>query len=271
MKNLITRALSGIVYMGLIIGAIFLGMTWTTVLMAIFGVLAIYEYHKITIFNQAYTPVRLAGFILAEIAVLILVLGQLAGYMGFDYVAGGVLICCVIRFVLALYDSKSPSALTDLGHWILSVGYVGIPLASASLLWQSHLLLAVFAMIWINDTGAYCVGSLIGSKKLFERLSPKKSWEGFVGGMVFCILGALGFWAFNFMPGTTFLQWTGAGVLTCVFATWGDLFESLIKRSYHTKDSGHLIPGHGGILDRIDSLLFVAPIMLVYAVMSLMY
>jgi phosphatidate cytidylyltransferase len=128
-------------------------------------------------------------------------------------------------------------------------------------------------MIWLNDTGAYCVGSLLGKHRLCERLSPKKSWEGFFGGLVFCIAAGivasyiLSDSIYSFMIITISL-----GVVVCVFATVGDLFESLIKRTLHVKDSGNLIPGHGGILDRIDSLLFVAPaVFFFYAlVMSLL-
>lgn len=268
MKNLITRSLSGIVYIAVIIGAILLGPNWTTGLMAVFGALALYEYHRMTILDEAYTPVRLAGFILAEIAVAAMILSNIAGWFALWFIALSIAACTLVRFVLALYDSKTPSALNDLSHWVMSLAYIGLPLACAGALWQNKLLLAVFVMIWLNDTGAYCVGSLFGRRKLFERLSPKKSWEGFFGGMAFCLLGGVVFSITGFIGGTGLLQWGGAAVLTCVFATWGDLFESLIKRTCHTKDSGNLIPGHGGILDRIDSLLFVAPIMLVYALFT---
>lgn len=268
MKNLITRSLSGIVYIAVIVAAIFLGPDWTAGLMAVFGALAIYEYHRMTGLNEAFTTVRLAGFILAEMAVAAMILANIAGWFVVWFMALFIAACVLVRFVLALYDSKTPSALNDLSHWVLSLAYIGIPLACAGALWQNELLLAVFVMIWLNDTGAYCIGSLFGRRKLFERLSPKKSWEGFFGGMAFCILGGVAFYFTGFNGGTGLLQWCGAGVITCVFATWGDLFESLIKRTCHTKDSGNLIPGHGGILDRIDSLLFVAPVMLVYALFT---
>ena len=113
-------------------------------------------------------------------------------------------------------------------------------------------------MIWLNDTGAYCTGSLLGRHKMFPRVSPKKSWEGFAGGLLFCVAAAVGAWCFG-IQGWDLWQWLVAGAVACAASTYGDLFESLLKRNAGIKDSGNLIPGHGGILDRIDSLLMVAP------------
>jgi phosphatidate cytidylyltransferase len=127
--------------------------------------------------------------------------------------------------------------------------------AAAAILWM-------FALIWINDTGAYCVGSTMGKHRLCERLSPKKSWEGFFGGMAFCII-ASGIYAL--IAHGDMLTSIAFGLLVCVFATWGDLFESMLKRSAGVKDAGNIIPGHGGVLDRIDSLLFVAPAAAIFA------
>ena len=123
------------------------------------------------------------------------------------------------------------------------------------------MVLAMFAFIWISDTGAYMVGCLIGKHRLFERISPKKSWEGFFGGLgLSIIIAAL---AARFIPDgyvllSGYAQWIVFAVLVTIFSTWGDLCESLIKRTVGVKDSGKLIPGHGGILDRIDSLLLVS-------------
>ncbi len=137
-----------------------------------------------------------------------------------------------------------------------------------------HIVLIMFIMIWLNDTGAYCVGSLLGKRRLFPRLSPKKSWEGFWGGMAFCIAaGATCYFAFNhdevMLWGNRSLSaWIGFGIVVCIFSTWGDLFESMIKRTVGAKDSGKLIPGHGGILDRIDSLLLTAPAAFIYLLLT---
>ncbi|MDE6280052.1 MAG: phosphatidate cytidylyltransferase, partial [Paramuribaculum sp.] len=122
-------------------------------------------------------------------------------------------------------------------------------------------------MLWLNDTGAYCVGSLMGRHRLCERLSPKKSWEGFWGGMFFTAVGAVLLMPW-YMPGTPWIFGAGTGIIISIAATWGDLVESMLKRSQGVKDAGNILPGHGGILDRIDSLLLAAP---VFAVMQLIF
>jgi phosphatidate cytidylyltransferase len=122
-------------------------------------------------------------------------------------------------------------------------------------------ILWMFALIWINDTGAYCVGSTLGKHRLCERLSPKKSWEGFWGGMLFCIIASL---IYAYISKTPMLANLILAVIVSAFATLGDLFESMLKRSAGVKDAGNIIPGHGGVLDRIDSLLFVAPAVAIF-------
>jgi phosphatidate cytidylyltransferase len=124
--------------------------------------------------------------------------------------------------------------------------------------------LSVFIFLWTNDTGAYCVGSLLGRHKLFPRISPGKSWEGSVGGALFVLAAA---WAISyFLDGAilTTIQWLGLGLVVAVFGTWGDLVESLFKRTLGIKDSGNILPGHGGMLDRFDSSLIAIPAAVVY-------
>ena len=122
--------------------------------------------------------------------------------------------------------------------------------------------LSIFIFNWVNDTGAYCTGMLFGKHRLFERISPKKSWEGSIGGAVFSIIAAIVLAHFF-----TFLStgvWIGLGLTVVVFGTWGDLTESLMKRTLGIKDSGNILPGHGGMLDRFDSTLMAVPAAVVY-------
>ena len=129
-----------------------------------------------------------------------------------------------------------------------------------------RLLLGMFIFIWLYDTGAFCVGMLLGKHRLFERISPKKSWEGVIGGVAACVIGAYvtHHWFNEFFQVPDLAIWIGLSVVVAVFATFGDLVESLIKRTVGVKDSGNILPGHGGILDRIDSLLLVAPAVFIY-------
>ena len=128
--------------------------------------------------------------------------------------------------------------------------------------------LSVFIFLWVNDSGAYCCGSLLGKHKLFPRISPGKSWEGSIGGGVFVLLAA---WLISFITtqkgittNLTTLQWMGMGLVVAVFGTWGDLIESLFKRTLGIKDSGNILPGHGGMLARFDSSLLAIPAIVVY-------
>lgn len=271
MNNLIVRALSGAVYVALIIGAILAGFGWFAALTTLLALLAIPEFEKIV--NQptsdaksGQTPWARKAALVADIicAIALVNIASIAALPSFliYFIIGAVALYLPIRLTLALYD-KSVDAFAATGRSVLGIAYIALPLALLNLVYadrfeSASLILAMFVMIWLNDTGAFCVGSLCGKRRLFERLSPKKSWEGFFGGLACCLIA--GTICHYIIPGVVFTLpgWIGYGALVCVMSTWGDLFESLMKRSHNIKDSGNLIPGHGGILDRIDSLLFVS-------------
>ena len=164
-----------------------------------------------------------------------------------------------------------------IGNWayaMLSQLYVALPFAllnvlafqnspeTSSVTYNPILPLSIFVFIWLSDTGAYCVGSLIGKHRLFERISPKKSWEGSIGGAIFSIASSFVF--AHFFPFMSTWQWAGLAVTVVIFSTWGDLTESLMKRQLDIKDSGNILPGHGGMLDRFDSALMAIPAAVVY-------
>jgi len=130
-------------------------------------------------------------------------------------------------------------------------------------------ILALFVFLWVNDTAAYFIGSLIGKHKFMERISPRKSVEGFIAGILFTLLASFIF--ARLYPEFSTPFWVGYGAVVALFGTLGDLFESLIKRTCSVKDSGHLIPGHGGILDRIDSLLTAVPAAYLYLIIFLSF
>lgn len=274
MKNLIARSLSGIVYVALIVGAILCGNTYFTILMAVFVLLGMLEFQKIVMHGKS--GANKAGRALDILGALGLCCLPAVSEYNFD---GALALICylmiypVFRFIAALYDN-SESALRDTAMSVLSVSYLGlgIGLFNTGYIFvtteSKTLALAMFVMIWLNDTGAFCVGSLIGRRRLFERLSPKKSWEGFFGGLAFCVLAGYLCGTWLHLPIFNTTEWMLYGVMVCIFSTLGDLFESFIKRTHGIKDSGHLIPGHGGILDRIDSLLFVAPATFIFLLLS---
>lgn len=271
MKNIVTRSISGVVYIALIVGSIMLGAPYFMALMAIFAIIAVYEFHTLIGHIQAAGKSHIP-FIITDIAAVLSIIFLSSRDIAFLFGSLILLSCyAVFRIVLALYQHGG-NALVSTAASFLGVLYIGLPLGIASAAnYECHdipqlryMMLIIFVMIWLNDTGAYCVGSLFGRHRLFERLSPKKSWEGFWGGLFFSTAAGAG--CYFLCPGTADIWvWAGLGMTVSIFATWGDLFESLIKRTAGVKDSGHIMPGHGGILDRIDSLLLVAPATFAYA------
>jgi len=278
MNKLITRSISGIVYVALIVGAILAGNCWFTALMAVFSTIAVLEFQKLVLPPAGGSAVRVAiravdVLTAAALPCLALTLSDRTPLSySIDILKGSALLLFaaypLTRFVLALYD-LSPRPFAMAARSVMSVFYIAIPLAIAALIniiseSLAGLSLMMFVMIWLNDTGAFCIGSLAGRHKMFERLSPKKTWEGFAGGLIFCVAAGVAAALCGLCPALSAGAWIGMGVTVSVFSTWGDLFESLLKRNLGVKDSGKLIPGHGGILDRIDSLLFVTPALMLY-------
>jgi phosphatidate cytidylyltransferase len=155
---------------------------------------------------------------------------------------------------------------------MLSQLYIALPFSLLSVLafrsvgsdiiYTWHVPLSVFVFLWINDTGAYLCGSLLGKHKLFPRISPGKSWEGSVGGGVFCVAASQV--VAYYQPLLSPMEWAIFALVVVVFGTWGDLIESLLKRQIGIKDSGRILPGHGGMLDRFDSSLMAIPAVVIY-------
>lgn len=259
MKNiskLITRTISGLIYIALIIGAILLGEDALLILSSLFAVIAVIEFTSILSKDGA---VNLPVLLLDMAGCISLCFGIFIFPLFFW------IFILLIRFIEELYI-KENNPIRSLGISMLTQLYIGLPLglmvALGTFFGNANVLLAIFFFIWINDTGAFVVGSLIGRNRLFERISPKKSWEGFFGGLIFNIIASILFCQFCpefFGIESSLPLWISLAVIVTIFATWGDLIESLIKRTLHIKDSGNIIPGHGGILDRIDSLLMVMP------------
>lgn len=262
-KNVVIRSISGCVYIALILLGIYFGVVGVTVLGIILGSLATIEFEKIC---HDVTPRTLPGLILDIIGVTLITLIPSFPELG----ACLWLVVLICRLVAELY-LHSGHPLNNLAHSLMTQLYIGLPMGGMVLLtylagW-SYILLAIFLLIWINDTGAFLVGSLIGKHRLFERISPKKSWEGFLGGLVLDIIAAICFCIYiprAFPLPSSLWVYIVLAIVVSLFSTWGDLIESMIKRELKIKDSGNIIPGHGGILDRIDSLLLVIPASLVY-------
>ncbi len=263
MKGLITRAFSGAIYVAVIVSLILFGGNYGfPCLCALFAILGALELQRLESESPAQGYIVYYDIIAVFLISLYPVISQLV-----NAEIAMLLICISVcmRFIMQIYSHNDNPAV-KLGNSLLTYIYVGVPLLLASSMYLEYgggIVLVMFLMIWLNDTGAYMVGCSIGRHKLFPRVSPKKSWEGFLGGMLFSILA--GVLSFKLIPECEFpIPLYGVivlGILVSIAATWGDLIESLLKRAADVKDSGKIMPGHGGILDRIDSLLLVAPIL----------
>ncbi|MCH5227447.1 MAG: phosphatidate cytidylyltransferase [Muribaculaceae bacterium] len=261
-KSWLVRSLSGIVYVGIIVGCIFWGNIPFSIMASLFGILAVIEFEKIC---EGITESTLPTLFLDAAGIVFLSFAWLL------YPLLGWIVVFLFRMILQLYV-RNDRPIRSLAVSLMTQIYIGVPMATMTSLGYFvglHLVLAIFLMIWINDTGAFVVGSLLGKHRLFERVSPKKSWEGFFGGLGFNLLAG---WLFAIGGGFFWdikwnvITWLIFATVITLFSTWGDLVESLMKRSLNIKDSGSLIPGHGGILDRIDSLLLVMPATFIFVV-----
>lgn len=270
MNNMTKRALSGAVYVALMAGGLFLGQIWFALVCAALMVSGILEFARMTGRDMSVAGSRIITVEDIIGGLLFLCLGLLSsdgsGIASFSFSAFPVML--LIRGITELY-AKNENPLKELSISVLMQMYLGFGLASMLLMaCKPMLVLLILAVIWSNDTGAYLVGCSLGRHRMFERISPKKSWEGFFGGLVIAcgmaMLLAPVFMGADRFAGGGWLKVLGLAIVAVAFSTWGDLLESLMKRSLHIKDSGHIIPGHGGILDRIDSLLLAMPVALVY-------
>ena len=185
----------------------------------------------------------------------------------------------IIYLLVAELYLKAKDPVNNWAYTMMSQLYIALPFSLLNVLafrsngydiQYTYLMpLSVFVFLWINDAGAYICGSLLGRHKLFPRVSPGKSWEGSIGGGLLVVVAAVLIWYFTEQYDVndlrlTAYEWAGLGIVVVVFGTWGDLIESLFKRTLGIKDSGNILPGHGGMLDRFDSTLMAVPASVVY-------
>ena len=276
MKNFITRAITGVLFVAIMVAGFIQPLTMILLFALITG-LALWEYAGLV--NQVEN-VAVNRFIstVAGVYFFIAVAGINSGYIQTNAVFVPYLLTVVYLFISELY-ARNTNAINDWAYTMLGQMYIALPLATINVLafrqspdglvpYNFLLPLSVFVFLWINDTGAYCTGSLIGRHKLFPRISPGKTWEGSVGGglLVVAVAAVIGYWDNRLMgmAGLSVVEWMGLGLVIVVFGTWGDLVESLFKRTLGVKDSGRMLPGHGGMLDRFDSSLMAIPAAVIY-------
>ena len=271
MKNLVVRALTGIVFVAIILGAILVNPVLFAVVFAAITALAIWEFCSLV---NAREDVHANRFICTVGGVYLFF--AFFGY-SINYSGASIFIPYLIILLYLLVSElylKRENPMNNWAYAMLSQLYIALPFAllntlafqfsltNAAVTFTPLYPLSLFLFLWSNDTGAYCSGMLLGKHKLFPRISPKKSWEGSIGGGILAF--AVSVLICYFFVKTDYLQWAGFALVVVVFGTWGDLVESLLKRQLGIKDSGHILPGHGGILDRMDSSLLAIPASVIY-------
>ncbi len=275
-KNLITRSITGILFVAIMVTSFLQSVNMIVVFALITG-LATWEFtglvneHKHVNVNRLITTVAGVYFFLA-------VAGVNSGAIQTNAVFVPYLLTIIYLFISGLY-TKSDDSVNDWAYTMLSQMYIALPLSTINVIafrqaadglnYYYYLLpLSIFIFLWTNDTGAYCTGSLFGKHKLFPRISPAKSWEGSIGGGILVLIVASIMYYIESqgenLSGLNLIEWLGLGLVVVVFGTLGDLVESLLKRTLGIKDSGNILPGHGGILDRFDSSLMAIPASVVY-------
>lgn len=280
-KNLIIRAITGVFFVAVMVGGIVFRPDLFILLFAIITGLTMWEYTGLANDIEGVTVNRFISTVAGVyffLSVAGLQLGLVNGFVVFvPYV-----LTLLYLFISELY-LKQENAVNDWAYTMFGQMYVALPFSLINILafqpisnsspfsaptYDMLLPLCLFVFLWTNDTGAYCSGSLFGRHKLFPRISPGKSWEGSIGGgiLVLIVATVIGYYANQGdMPHTlSVCGWTGLGLVVVVFGTLGDLVESLFKRTLGIKDSGNLLPGHGGMLDRFDSSLMAIPAAVVY-------
>jgi phosphatidate cytidylyltransferase len=275
MKNFIIRTITGVIFVAAIVAS-FLRPEAMVLLFSIVTGLTIWEFtglvnerENVTINRFICTVAGVYFFFAMTYFCSDLYAGVAKSVVFIPY-----LITIIYLLIAELY-LKQDDPIQDWAYTMLSQMYIALPFSMLNVLaftsdssgvvvFNTLLPLSVFVFLWMNDTGAYCVGSLIGRHKLFPRISPGKSWEGSIGGavVVLAVAAAISIYIDDVM--LTLPQWLGLGLVVVVFGTWGDLVESLFKRTLGIKDSGNILPGHGGMLDRFDSSLLAIPAAVVY-------
>ena len=274
MRNFIVRTITGVLFVAAIVTC-FLSPRAMVLLFALVTGMTIWEYAGLVNEREHVTVNRF----ISTVAGVYLFL-SMAGYC-WGITPPSVFIPYLVSIIYLLVAElylRADDPIHDWAYTMLSQLYIALPLSLLNVLAfrqsgtevvYSHVLpLSVFVLLWINDTGAYLCGSLLGRHKLFPRISPGKSWEGSIGGGLLVVAAAWAYGWYEQSEGMATLgaawQWAGLGLTVVVFGTWGDLVESLFKRTLGVKDSGNILPGHGGMLDRFDSSLLAIPAVVVY-------
>ncbi|PAM95243.1 phosphatidate cytidylyltransferase [Flavobacterium sp. IR1] len=287
MNETLKRAISGAVYIALLLTSILFSTESFIILFGAFLIIATYEFSNLVGLNKIfsilfvslfYGTVTLISFYKTETENYInkLLKNNIEFTVDTDRLFSVLLLITLIvsiKCIVFLFDDTQ--TIGKISKYIYLIGYILLPFIFIVKIsfginnYNPKIIIGLFVLIWTNDTFAYLVGKSIGKHKLFERISPKKTIEGFIGGVVFAAFAGFLISKFYIRPnpdfsGKSILIWTIIALIVSIFGTIGDLIESKFKRVAGVKDSGKIMPGHGGVLDRLDSVIFVAPVIYLF-------
>lgn len=277
MNDLLQRLITGLVFVVLVIGSILWNEYSFVAMFSVIIAMGILEFYRL-LNSDGIHPPKILG-VVSGVSIFLINAGVHYEYFGNEFLYISFLFFFII-FTVELYRKKT-NPFTNIAFGFFSLIYIAVPLAllvnitslttsydAEAVFYRRELLLGYFFLVWASDSGAYVFGRAFGKHKLFPRVSPKKTWEGSFGGVVFVLIFAWLFYHFipewGFTPAMAYHHWAIIGAIIVVMGTFGDLLESLLKRSIYIKDSGSLLPGHGGILDRFDSVFLSSPFVFVY-------
>ncbi len=266
-KTFYTRASTALIFVALLLGCVWYSYLSFIIFFIVVGFIGLNEFFKLSE-NLNAKPHKITAYMFYF---LLMVSVTWANNLLIEFF----MLILIFPFVLLIIELfKKESALINTTFTLLGFMYVAIPCVLLTKIVQQgyeaggyfpQKVLGMIFFVWINDTGAYFVGSFFGKHKLYEKISPNKTWEGTIGGIALCI--ALSFVVAMIFPQLAIIHWIVISIIVAVFGNLGDLVESMLKRMAGVKDSGTLMPGHGGVLDRFDSLFFSTPFVFCYLVL----
>jgi phosphatidate cytidylyltransferase len=264
-SNLTVRAIAGLIFGVLVIGSAFLGPYALGAVFFFFALVGLIEFYDMVSMDSAEKPRKMFGYILGLGLYIMIMFYAMEIIESWTFWLLAPIVILLYSAELVHLDKR---AVDHVSTTVMGLIYVVVPFAMINLLafsqgeFEPMLPIGFFFILWANDTAAYFVGRFLGRNKLYEKVSPNKTWEGLFGGIAFAIFFG---WIFakyvDVLPSS---QWMWIAAIIAVFGNLGDLFESHLKRSYGVKDSGKIIPGHGGVLDRFDGLLLALPLVIFY-------
>jgi len=267
LKDIYIRSLTGIVFLIIVIGSILFDPLAFLLVFSVFNFIGLKEFHRLS--NSASNLSSKATpeyYVFGMLIYFVIGLSGI-GYIDVRYIAV-IFVILFIQIAIELYR-KNPQW-RNTTSLITGYIYIALPFGLMNSLFysgaideaQSGILIGMFVLIWTSDVFAYLSGSMLGKHKLMERVSPKKTWEGSIGGLIFALIAA--YILSLFVPQLSLVEWILLSIVVVISGTLGDLVESLLKRNAGVKDSGTIFPGHGGVLDRFDAVIFATPMVFVY-------